>query len=247
MQLVTPAPPPGPAQTAAFLKSVVSFRLPQLPGVSCMRANFAAAAYDDALFNHLGVEFPPGIRQSVRVRKAEFLAGRYLAAQLLTARGLPTTVGTGIHRQPLWPTETVGSITHANSVAVVAVADDPAISLLGIDFESWIDETLAASLAASVVDQGERARAESGPLSAAQALTLAFSAKESLFKALYPEVRAYFDFDKAELMSIDWNAGTLSLRVRTSLSRSVAAGRVLRGAFKLLAGGVFTAVADQRA
>ena len=243
MELIIPELPPSPARMAAFMQSVVSFRVPQLPGVSCMRANFVVEAYDDVLFNDLGIECPPGIRQSVRKRKAEYLAGRYLVAQLLTARGWPAAVGTGAHREPLWPGGAVGSITHADSVAVAAVADDPAISLLGIDFESWIDEALTTSLALAVVDQGERARAESGQLSAARAFTLAFSAKESLFKALYPEVRAYFDFDKAELVSIDWSERTFLLRIRTTLSKTVAAGCVFRGAFLPWAGGMFTVVA----
>ena len=37
----------------------------------------------------------------------------------------------------------------------------------------------------------------------AQALTLAFSAKESLFKALFPQVKIYMGFDCARVAALD--------------------------------------------
>jgi 4'-phosphopantetheinyl transferase EntD len=55
-------------------------------------------------------------------------------------------------------------------------------------------------------------------------LTLIFSAKESLFKALYPTVHRYFDFIDAEVATLDLHAASLTLCLNTSLSE-----RHLRG------------------
>ncbi len=47
----------------------------------------------------------------------------------------------------------------------------------------------------------------------ASAVTLLFSAKESLFKALFPQVQIYLDFSDAQLIGFDGNQLTLRLSI----------------------------------
>jgi 4'-phosphopantetheinyl transferase EntD len=60
------------------------------------RCHFTLAAYRDDLFTELAVFFPPSLTRAVPKRRAEFLAGRYLASMALTSLGQPPfTVGIG--------------------------------------------------------------------------------------------------------------------------------------------------------
>ncbi|MBF4190154.1 4'-phosphopantetheinyl transferase superfamily protein, partial [Serratia ureilytica] len=56
-------------------------------------------------------------------------------------------------------------------------------------------------------------------------LTLTFSAKESLFKALYPQVRRYFDFLDARMVAVDAQRQTFELALLTTLTPHCCAGR----------------------
>ena len=61
-------------------------------------------------------------------------------------------------------------------------------------------------------------------------VTLTFSLKESLFKALYPLTRQRFYFEHAELL--EWSVeGYARLRLLTDLSADWQAGRELEGQF----------------
>jgi enterobactin synthetase component D len=137
-----------------------------------------------------------------------------------------------------------GSITHSSDVAIVALADCRESGLLGIDFETWLDHDAAQSVGISVLDCGERSVLASGGWPSSRAWTLAFSAKESVFKALYPKVGFYFDFDQVGLHSVDWQRRRFSVVMRKSLSETVRAGQQFNGVFRLMAGGIFTVVAD---
>ena len=56
-----------------------------------------------------------------------------------------------------------------------------------------------------------------GRISIQNALTLIFSAKESLFKALYPSVGYYFDFKDAEITEVNYTQTFLKFRLLKSL------------------------------
>ena len=64
----------------------------------------------------------------------------------------------------------------------------------------------------------------------ARLVTLTFSAKESLFKALYPIVQKRFYFEHAEVL--EWSeAGQVRLRLLTDLSPEWRHGAELNGQF----------------
>lgn len=62
-------------------------------------------------------------------------------------------------------------------------------------------------------------------------LTLTFSAKESLFKALYPQVRCYFDFLDARMVAVDTQRQTFVLALLKTLTPNCPAGRRFSGRF----------------
>ncbi|HXN31230.1 MAG TPA: 4'-phosphopantetheinyl transferase superfamily protein [Polyangiaceae bacterium] len=181
-------------------------------------------------------------------RMREFAAGRHCAEQaLLDAGAREVTVGVGRDRAPLWPPGFVGSITHSNSFAWAAVARSSDLRSLGVDSEPLFDDQALSEALCLALDAGERSRVE-GERSRELA-TLGFSAKESLFKCLYPCSGIFFYFADAELewIAADGDAGgTFGLRLRRGLGAEFPSGMRLSGRYAVELGHVHTAVELQR-
>ncbi len=227
-------------QIPTFFQEIVPLTLPQAPEVTSLRCRFDIAAYDDTLFTRYNVVFPEALRNAVVKRKAEYFAGRFLCYHLLLERGLAPQVAIGCHRQPQWPQGWIGSITHNGDTALVALTKK--FRLLGLDLESWMSPTQAAELRDLVAAPGELESLASGWLPE-RLLTVVFSAKESLFKALYPSVREYFDFDCAALLHLDEATGHFAIGLRRTLANGWTAGRVIEGRWLFLPGQVLTVIA----
>ncbi|HDZ8009661.1 TPA: enterobactin synthase subunit EntD [Citrobacter amalonaticus] len=114
-----------------------------------------------------------------RKRKAEHLAGRIAAVHALREWGHKNVPGIGEQRQPLWPHGLFGSISHGATTALAVVSRQP----VGVDIETIFTPQTAVELASSIVTETEKVRLAGRGLRFEQALTLAFSAKESAFKA----------------------------------------------------------------
>jgi len=114
-----------------------------------------------------------------RKRKSEHLAGRIAAVHALREYGIKNIPGIGDRRQPLWPESLFGSISHCEHTALAVVSSYP----VGVDMERIFTPQTAAELASSIVTDEEKAWMVESGLPFEQALTLAFSAKESAFKA----------------------------------------------------------------
>lgn len=175
---------------------------------------------------------------AVPKRRREFATGRRCARDALAMLRVPRTgpVLIGPSREPLWPHGVVGSITHSGEYCAVAVARAEDAIAVGIDAEriEAVDEDIVAAVL-SPRERGHPARSllgEAWPL-------LVFSAKESVFKALFPATRRWLDFGDVEL-SVDAEAGRFGARV---------AGRRddVHGRFALGGGYVRTAVVIARA
>lgn len=233
-----------PGLVNGFIFDIASLEFKLWPGMTLLRCKFDVSAFRDELYGQLCITCPENIRSAVPKRKAEFLAARYLSRILLETRGLPTNLPSGHHRQPLWPTGWVGSITHTHDTAVSVLAASWQGSLLGIDLERWMDPEIADKIKRTIVDNREECLL-AGPWPFAHALTLAFSAKESLFKAIYPMVGCYFDFDCVELVELDYASGTFVFRIARVLSPRVGIGEVFQGHFDILDNGVLTVVHRQ--
>lgn len=182
-------------------------------------ARVRAVSYEgEAPFQAFDRHLPVSLAQARAKRRDEFLAGRYCAAKALADSGhdgacwLPI----GEQRVPLWPNGWVGSISHSGNGAFAAVAPSSRCQGLGVDMERTVTGDHVQEIAAMVALPGELDRLVGLPPE--RALTLLFSAKEALYKALYPQVRQLYDFSAARLDT--WNPDSWSL----TLARTWGAG-----------------------
>jgi 4'-phosphopantetheinyl transferase EntD len=93
----------------------------------------------------------------------------------------------GPDRAPIWPAGLRGTITHDRDLCLAAVTDDPRITALGLDLDA--DAPLPPEVLAEILLPGDDRHEP----------RLVFSAKETVFKALYPQVRTVFGFDAVRI------------------------------------------------
>ena len=190
-----------------------------LPDSVLLSTRFDPALLVPEDFRGCNVEPPPSIQRSVAKRQAEFLAGRLCArAALLQLTGEPCIPAIGEDRAPVWPSDICGSITHTTGRAAAIVAHKEHWRGLGMDLENLLDPARAERLAGEILTPAELQRMAAGDREQlALLVTLTFSVKESLFKALYPIVRQRFYFEHAEVL--EWTTdGLARLRLLTDLS-----------------------------
>ncbi len=126
-------------------------------------------------------------------RLREFSAGRQCAREALARLGqAPVALPVGPGRAPLWPAGIIGSISHTAEIAVAVVARRAQVRSLGIDVESA--DPLAAELLALVCRDAERAALAVSGLEPGPGAKLLFSAKESLYKCLWPLTGVFLEF-----------------------------------------------------
>jgi 4'-phosphopantetheinyl transferase EntD len=134
------------------------------------------------------------VASAVQSRRQQFTAGRCLARQAWQQLGHPPApLLSDQQRVPAWPTGIVGTITHTHVWCAAAVAERRDVSGLGADVEPAT--ALEPALWERVCRPEEREfllrqTGERGGLLAKGV----FSAKESIYKALYPSIRVFLDF-----------------------------------------------------
>jgi len=200
---------------------------PGLPfGQAALAAGYAPAQvwhcrfdntfYQDEDYRSQGIALPAAIAGSAVKRRGEYLAGRIAADRVLTALGHPGfDLRPGEDRTPVWPPGIQGALTHHGTLAIGIGWHRPQreVAGLGIDIETLIAAPRTHDLWPGIISVAERAFFATLPLSFATCLTLAFSAKECLFKTLYPLVLRYFDFLDARVVDMQDNHITLELLV----------------------------------
>ncbi|NIH42517.1 enterobactin synthase subunit EntD [Enterobacter cloacae] len=176
-----------------------------LAGHTLHRVTFDPATFTDA--DLLWLPHHAQLADAGRKRKADHLAGRIAAAHALNDRTIPAIGPSG---EPLWPEGVSGSITHSGTQAMAVVVRDR-LALIGIDCETILPENEAREIKDGIIDAWEERVLSHSGYPFALALTLAFSAKESLFKALFPRVQAWMGFDSARVTMLDDKTLTLTL------------------------------------
>ncbi|ACS87220.1 4'-phosphopantetheinyl transferase family protein [Musicola paradisiaca] len=205
------------------------------PGVSA-RCNFHLSAYRDDLFFRAGIPFTPEMVRSVPKRRAEYLAGRYLAREVLSRLGTDDFILThSPDRSPVWPEHVVGSLSHnVDNVLCAAHLRNHSESCIGLDIETLMSDERANNLWPGIADEIEYDWLHTHPLlTFSDVLTLNFSAKESLYKALYPRVRRYFDFLDVRMVALDTARQSFTLQLLITLSSDYPAGRCFSGSYQL--------------
>lgn len=170
--------------------------------------------------------------KGVAKRQAEYLAGRLCArAALAQLTGTAATPASGADRAPQWPKGTVGSITHGSGWAAAVVGQHSEWRGLGLDVEQIMPASRAERLAGEILTPAELLRLQNLPAEQrAQRISLTFSLKESLFKALYPQVLRHFYFQDAELISVD-TSQQVRMRLLIDLHEQWPAGAEVSGQF----------------
>lgn len=196
---------------------------------------FDTAAFRPQAFASSGLTCPPGVRRSVIKRQAEFFFGRMAARQALTALGRPVVdIPIGTSREPVWPAGLIGSISHTAGIAAAVVIQQGTRRGVGIDIESVVDDEAKEALLATALSAQEVEHLQTTGLPLNTALTVAFSAKESLFKAAFVLARRHFDFKAARLRKLNTMTGELVLGIQEDLCAAILRGSALQLNFRLL-------------
>ncbi|MBD9484693.1 4'-phosphopantetheinyl transferase superfamily protein [Pseudomonas sp. PDM14] len=200
-----------------------------LAGAHLLRLRFDPAQWQAEDSARCGITPVPGVAK----RQSEHLAGRLCAREALRQLGESGTPGRDEDGAPRWPAGTLGSISHGAGQAAALVAHSSQWQGLGLDLEKRLSVERARKLAGEILTPAELQRAGDLPNEGfALLVTLTFSLKESLFKALYPLVRQRFYFHDAELLA--WaDDGSARLRLLIDLSPAWHSGRELNGQFAL--------------
>lgn len=203
------------------------------PAVHARVVSTADMSSTDALPSAAAPTFSPK-------RRREFAAGRRCAAQaLIDAGAQDVEVGVGAAREPRWPAGFVGSITHSAFRAGAAVGPTRSLRAIGIDFEPiFDDEAMRDAAPAALSDAEWRLCSEWSPNELA---TLVFSAKESLYKCLYPLAATFFDFTDVEVAELV-SPGIFRIRLLRDLGVEFVRGSLFEGRFALADGHVHTAI-----
>src|SRR3982074_2824172 len=164
------------------------------------------AAFALPLSPETRARLPQALRYATQKRQREFLAGRWCAEQARQGLGAGSThVAMAEDRAPIWPDGVGGSITHTGDFAAAAVAWAADIAGLGIDSEQIIDPAAAREIAdVCMVDEGALFKPDDGR-SFCEFCTFVFSAKEAVFKCLFPLTRKFLEFSDVRITSFDWN------------------------------------------
>ncbi|MBT2049239.1 enterobactin synthase subunit EntD [Enterobacter asburiae] len=179
-----------------------------LAGHTVHHVTFAPTTFTDA--DLLWLPHYAELANAGRKRKAEHLAGRIAAAHALGAINERAIPGIGPSGEPLWPEGVSGSITHSGTQAMAVVVRHQD-ALVGIDCEAILPDREAREIQDGIVDAQEAMYLTHSGYPFALALTLAFSAKESLFKALFPKANTYMGFEWARVTELSEKTITLAL------------------------------------
>ena len=192
------------------------------------------------------IALAPGLEGAAPKRQMQFRAGRYCAMEAMGALNdsyAGRQIGRTATGAPLWPEGVIGSITHTDDFASAAVALTADAAAIGIDTERIMPESTARTIADTIASPVEVAHARAAGFSQAAALTLVFSAKESIFKCLHPMVARYFDFHSVRIVDVDGDNRTFAAQTVETLSNAFPADTILRGRFAVEAPWIHTGIA----
>ncbi|QBQ55221.1 4'-phosphopantetheinyl transferase family protein [Nitrosococcus wardiae] len=194
------------------------------PGLIFSQCSYHELPIPPLFCQQLGLELPTSVQQAASKRQAEYVAGRICAQAAIKAlQHKPVFPDMGPNRAPQWPTGLTGAITHANGQAAALVGLGHHWQGIGLDRERILPEREAQEIAGDILTPSEKSRLDRlpGP-QRGQWVSLAFSAKESLFKALFPLTHQPFYFHDAELIDEQ------HIRLLTTLSDRWKEDKILR-------------------
>lgn len=176
------------------------------PQLSCCMLEKAQMQF---LFEQYHFVLPRYMQAAIAKRQQEFVLGRLLAQMLLLQQrgqqiGQQLIITSATEKLPIWPQGMYGSISHHPSHVVVTLCSQA--QYLGIDIEQILPKADADNIQHCVLTPSENQLWKNKlqqQLAWNEYVSLIFSFKESLYKAIYPQVLQYIDFLQAELIALD--------------------------------------------
>lgn len=179
-------------------------------------------------------------------RIRDFTAGRACAHRALAELGIEDfSLLAGQHREPLWPPDIVGSITHTDGFAAVAVARQRDLRGVGIDCEvaDSVDEDLWSRICTP--SEVERMQALP-PDERARHAALIFAAKEAFYKCQFPLTGDWVGFEDVVIEPDAGAAGCFRIVPQTPLRLGSETVAALHNRFQFHDRWVIAAVTAQR-
>lgn len=193
---------------------------------------FDVDQFEQTDFPKNNVVMPAKLANAVPKRRAEYLAGRICAHTALAQMGIEhVCVETAEDRAPIWPQNIIGSISHTQGIALAMTALEHQLQGLGIDIEKHMSRSQETKLKGQILHPLETGIHTTLEQYVPCPLTVIFSAKESIYKALYPSVKRFFGFEAAQL--IDFDSQKLLFVITESLSPSVQKGMQVEVCYQL--------------
>ncbi|MEM7707380.1 MAG: 4'-phosphopantetheinyl transferase superfamily protein [Pseudomonadota bacterium] len=153
--------------------------------------------FSDHHWSDLTGEERQPLSRAVDKRRREFAAGRVAAKAGAAALGIElSSLPVGSQREPCWPGGLVGTITHDNVSALAWLA--PQAQWLGLGLDVECSTRLKPNTWRLLFNDDEL-----GVLNASDDPTLAvlmFSAKESIYKCLFPLVKRFVGYKEVSVL-----------------------------------------------
>ncbi|MBJ7224160.1 MULTISPECIES: 4'-phosphopantetheinyl transferase family protein [unclassified Brenneria] len=143
------------------------------------------------------------------------------------------TVLQGSAREPIWPINVSGSISHSSEKVICAENIKRINGSVGIDIEEQIPYKQAKELWCKIINSSEYDLLCQQQQPFERLLTIVFSAKESLFKALYPMLKNYFYFLDTQIIEIDMKKNTFKLELLKNMHAGFCNNRMFEGVFRV--------------
>ncbi|WP_312967649.1 4'-phosphopantetheinyl transferase family protein [Acinetobacter gerneri] len=168
------------------------------------------------LFDELSIQLPKQFLEYSNIRQREFLAGRYAAKLALSAiyeNNWIDQVKIGRRREPIFPDDLLGTLTHSKTIAICAVTPSKTIGFIGVDIEPIMQGDDLLGIAEKVFSSRELDLLLSKGINKEVAATLIFSAKESVFKAISKKISQDFFFNQFELYQVHVYGNSITMKM----------------------------------
>lgn len=214
-------------------------------GIYTSFAKYNVLELNTSIYQLYNVIIPNRFSEMVSKRKCEFFAGRVCAQQALYKIANHNVSAVGIkEREPVWPSGYIGSITHTNQLAAACIAKSSDFTNIGIDIEPIIKIDICNSILNEVMNSHEINLLRlhySKYIARDTFLTLIYSSKESIFKALFKDVQIFFSFDAISLVEI--TGDDIKFRLTRTLSPKWKKDDIIYSKYYIDKGIIYTKVA----
>lgn len=216
------------------------------PFTTVFCCDYQVSQFQRQLFLQLEIPLPQTLQHALPQRQASYLAGRYCTAQAMRLHVQsvqPVPIGT--NRTPQWPPGLVGSIAHSDSKAFAVIGRQQDVAYLGLDYEPYLSVKALDAVREVIRCPDEPYQRHDLSMQSDMWLTLLLSAKEALWKALYPRIERYFDFQRIRMVYVDVDRQLFCLELEEGLSVLYSKGSRFVGHYRCCNQGVLTLICQR--